>query len=467
MTTDELSQYLQSIEREDDYRVDCVLKQSDIETTERVFARSADGGEHGPYIRKRIARDSGMGDIYERIYRANKAGKRFAHIPYVLDFYRTEQDTVVVMEHVNGQTLADVVYERDPGVQLSVDLFPAICDAVSELHESFDPPIIHRDLKPSNVMIRNGVPFIIDFGIAREFHDASETDTTAFGTRAYAPPEQFGYEQTTVRSDVYTLGLLLYYLLVEQTPSPKVIRRRFEDDRIPEELRRVIVYATAFDPKERYESAAELKGAFKQAIAACLPVTAATAFSQDEGEPQPSADNGFAHPDLDIDDVQGTLHWRGAIPLHENEPPTPVNVEIHVSTADGSDIARAAVTPPMPQQAHDPFPATSKPPTKGRARNIAILIFLALLVLTSWRDAIDPSQVTNAYPAPYHQCLYFFCVPVLMAVLAYAGLNKERLVTRYPNVPWPTGKRTVIVGLAIFAFLLVVAYIFRIFAGMR
>ena len=126
--TDELSRYLQSIEREDDYRVDCVLKQSDSETTERVFARSADGGEHGPYIRKRIARDSGMGDIYERIYRANKAGKRFAHIPYVLDFYRTEQATVVVMEHVNGQTLADVVYERDPGVQLSVELFPAICD---------------------------------------------------------------------------------------------------------------------------------------------------------------------------------------------------------------------------------------------------------------------------------------------------------------------------------------------------
>lgn len=262
MTTDDLSQYLHSLEREDDYRVDCVLKQSDTETTERVFARTADGGEHGPYIRKYIVRDSGMGDIYERIYRANKEGEHFAHIPFVVDFYRTEQATVVVMEHVNGQTLADVVYERDPGVQLAMELFPAICDAVSELHESFYPPIIHRDLKPSNVMIRNGVPFIIDFGIAREYDGASDADTTAFGTRAYAPPEQFGYEQTTVRSDVYTLGLLLYYLLVEQTPTPKTIRGRFADSRIPDPLRQVMVHATAFDPKDRYVSAAAVKEAF-------------------------------------------------------------------------------------------------------------------------------------------------------------------------------------------------------------
>ena len=219
MAADELSQYLQSLEDEDNYRVDAILKQSELETTERVFRRTPDGNEHGPYIRKRIARDAGMGLVYQRIFEANRNGWHFTHLPFILDCHMTEQATVVVMEHVNGQTLAELVQERNPGLPLATEMFPMLCDAVSELHESFDPPIIHRDLKPSNIMVRNGIPVIIDFGIAREMHESEESDTTHLGTRGYAPPEQFGYEQTTVRSDVYTLGLLLYYLLEGQTPA--------------------------------------------------------------------------------------------------------------------------------------------------------------------------------------------------------------------------------------------------------
>ena len=454
MENDELAQHLESLRREDCYRVGAVLKQSAHEMTQQVYFVGENGAETGPYIRKFIARESGLGDIYERIYRVNKEGRRFAHIPYVLEFQRTDQAIVVVMEHVNGQTLADVVYERDPGVKLAAEVFPALCDAVSELHESFDPPIIHRDLKPSNIMLKNGVPVIIDFGIAREFHDAAETDTTTLGTRAYAPPEQFGYEQTTVRSDVYALGLLLYYLLVEQTPTPKAIRRGFADSRIPEALRQVIAYATAFDPKERYESAAELKEAFLRALATCAPVTATMSTAAERAA-------NTAESAADATGAQATFRWSGAVPLQQDAPLTPVNVEIHVSAPEefvaeaiaGETAPRAVSTIAPPH----PAPGISAPrspkqigvkATKGRARNVAIGIICLLFVLVSWSDAVNPSLVANSYPAPYHQYLYGFTVPLVFVLCAYAGLDKGRLCRNYPQIPWPTGGRAILLGVA-------------------
>ncbi|MBO4352381.1 MAG: protein kinase, partial [Eggerthellaceae bacterium] len=228
--SDDLSRYLDSLERESRYRVEAVLKESDFETTQRVFL--ADGGaERGPFIRKFIKRDKGLGVAYERIYEAQLAGRTFKHMPSILECYPHDENTVVVMEFVEGETLQDLVYRLDPSVELAQAVFPPLCDAVRELHESFDPPLIHRDLKPSNVIVSfdsaedNMVlqfdktsstqckVTIIDFGIAREYDEEALEDTAHFGTRDFAPPEQFGYGQTSESSDVYALGLLLFFCL--------------------------------------------------------------------------------------------------------------------------------------------------------------------------------------------------------------------------------------------------------------
>lgn len=74
---------------------------------------------------------------------------------------------------------------------------------------------------------------IIDFGIARAFREGAAGDTAHFGTRCYAPPEQFGYGQTDERSDVYALGMLLYYLLAERDPSPSVAAAGFAGPEVP------------------------------------------------------------------------------------------------------------------------------------------------------------------------------------------------------------------------------------------
>lgn len=89
---------------------------------------------------------------------------------------------------------------------------------------------------------------IIDFGIARAFREGAAGDTAHFGTRCYAPPEQFGYGQTDERSDVYALGMLLYYLLAERDPSPSVAAAGFAGPEVPFALRPVLQRACAFDP---------------------------------------------------------------------------------------------------------------------------------------------------------------------------------------------------------------------------
>ena len=378
MAADELSQYLQSLEDEDNYRVDAILKQSELETTERVFRRTPDGNEHGPYIRKRIARDAGMGLVYQRIFEANRNGWHFTHLPFILDCHMTEQATVVVMEHVNGQTLAELVQERNPGLPLATEMFPMLCDAVSELHESFDPPIIHRDLKPSN------------------------------GTRGYAPPEQFGYEQTTVRSDVYTLGLLLYYLLEGQTPTQTILRQQFESPHIPFELQRVMVYATKFDPKERYESVAELKTAFHIALATCAPITA-------------------------------TMNTSRATAARQSQPVLP--------EVNPTPMVSETPTNARPQTGRA-IGATSK---QGRVRNIAVAMFFTLLVITSFSFVIDPSRSSRQYPPLYHAFLFGVLEPVLFTAVAYAFLDKNGLQARYPAVNWlrGTGTRNLLIAVIV------------------
>ena len=265
--SDELEEHLSSLARDECYRVDAVLKRSSFETTQRVYFVGANGSEQGPYVRK-FLEGEGLGGAYERIWRAQRAGRRFLHLPRIVECYSAGERRVVVMEHVKGETLAEAVYRRDPSVALAGEVFPSLCDAARELHEGFDPPLIHRDLKPSNVMLAPGGLALIDFGIARSFDEGAEADTRRFGTRAYAPPEQFGFGQTDERSDVYALGLLLYFCLTEQTPDTAARARGYAHELVPEPLRAVVARAAAFDPAARYGSAAELKAAFDAAMGA-------------------------------------------------------------------------------------------------------------------------------------------------------------------------------------------------------
>lgn len=370
MTTDELSEYLDSLQREDCYRVERTLKSSDLETTQVVSFVGSNGSTTGPYIRKYIKQDAGMGGVYERLHAAQREGGRFKGLPAVLECYRHDDELVVVMEYLPGETLESAVHRCKPSLELAADVFPRLCDAVSELHEDFDPPIIHRDLKPSNVILSSKGLSVIDFGIAREYKEGADTDTSHFGTRAFAPPEQFGFGQTTVRSDVYALGMILFFCLTGVTPSAAAREGGFADPRIPEPVRAVIRQATELDPKERFASCAEMKRSFL-----------------------------------------GALPWR--------------------APAERPDPAAPPKTAP-PKAAFSPAAPRSGGPNPWGFRNVAAVVVTAILLASDVTALFNPTPRNASYPLLYNILTFGPFGISFFVAFGYTLLDKKRLAERYP-----------------------------------
>lgn len=317
MTSPDLQTCLANLEHDKHYRVAEMLKSSEFETTEVVVYEpdelSAESSIQpgARYIRKQIANASDAGSAYELLYLAEKQGRKLACAPRVLDCYDIPGYKVVILEYLEGETLDAWIAQHGAGEQTTRLLFPKLCDAVVQLHAAFEPALIHRDIKPSNIIILgdglatggtadrtvdgavdrlaaagrsdDGVADLsvrlLDFGIARVFNEESDCDTHALGTRSYAPPEQFGFGQTDVRSDVYALGAVLYFMLTGATPQASFSSQEKRDVFLRAAnpaLAAVIRKASAFDPLRRYQSAKELKTAFMQALpdAREKPVTA-------------------------------------------------------------------------------------------------------------------------------------------------------------------------------------------------
>ena len=151
---DDLELYLAAVAREGSYTVECPLGSGDSAgSTELVMFRGVDGAALGPFVRKRIDLATGVGGAYEALWAAERAGRRFRHLPRVAECYKTGSELVVVAEYVPGRTLEEEVAACGASPELARRIFPALCEAVGELHELFYPPLIHRDLKPQNVIV--------------------------------------------------------------------------------------------------------------------------------------------------------------------------------------------------------------------------------------------------------------------------------------------------------------------------
>ncbi len=180
-------------------------------------------------------------------------------LPRPLAYLEADGREYLVREYVEGICLYDLVASQGP---LSPDrvceVAASLCQVLQDLHGR-NPPVICRDIKPQNVVIDPaGRCHLIDLGAARRYRPQQQGDTVFLGTEATAPPEQFGYRQTDPRSDVYSLGMLLRYLLTGSfDPLP----------RIPGHARlcRLIHRCTAFDPADRYPSAGAVLRALKGA----------------------------------------------------------------------------------------------------------------------------------------------------------------------------------------------------------
>ncbi len=188
-------------------------------------------------------------------------------IPTIYDNFTHKNRSYLVMEFIDGQDLEEILAEykeflpEDRVVSWAIEL----CDVLSYLHNHKPQPIIFRDMKPSNVMIdQHNHVRLIDFGIARHFQPGEKG--TMIGTEGYSPPEQYRGEASPA-GDIYALGATLHHLLTKRDPrieppfsfAERPIRN--VNPLVSPELENVINTALAYDPKDRYPSAALMKEA--------------------------------------------------------------------------------------------------------------------------------------------------------------------------------------------------------------
>lgn len=206
-------------------------------------------------------------------------GLHYGKLPTFVEEYRNDKMICVVREYVQGVPLDILALEGRIPEQQAISICVQLCDILSYLHEQ-TPPVIHRDIKPQNIIMdENGTIKLIDFGISRVYNAGAQTDTVFYGTQGFAPPEQYGFSQTDNRSDIFSLGVLLCWLLTGKTDVGNAfgsIQNR--------RLAAVIKKCTAFSPKDRYADAAGVKEALtgrrtrRRAFAICSAAFAIAAL---------------------------------------------------------------------------------------------------------------------------------------------------------------------------------------------
>ena len=182
-------------------------------------------------------------EMYRRLTEVNSE--------YVARVYGTalvEDEFYAVLEFVQGTTLENHV--REHGFMTDGEMKEVILQVCGGLEAIHALGIIHRDINPNNIMLdENGRVKIIDFGISRIEKKAQSSDTQLLGTQGFAPPEQYGFSQTSVQSDIYSVGVLMNYLKTGCVPSEKTDGGAFAP---------VIIKCTQMDAGNRYRSTVEL-----------------------------------------------------------------------------------------------------------------------------------------------------------------------------------------------------------------
>src|SRR5947209_12809171 len=357
------------------------------------------------------------------------ASLRHPNIVQVYDFQVLPPSTsgpiaYLVMDYVEGQTLADYIRNTSAAGKFPSDsqllrLFTPICLAVDYAHEH---GIIHRDIKPANILLdsRNtkynpmGEPILTDFGIVKISGAATLTATgMSLGTPLYISPEQVQGHPGNEKSDIYTLGVMLYEMCTGSPPfhgsSPYTIMiqhiqtapppARSLNPRITPALEDFLTRCLAKDPEARFPNAASMAAGFAQALNLPIPEALRYSSSSITPEDQPT----FLGHGTDLATVRAEVNTpTGAVQptdlvsprLEASTPPAGIQATEMATLRDAasppSPLSYAPprtpvpVSPPVsgaPAAAPQPIPTPPRPPVRQRRGLLFIITAIVLVVL--------------------------------------------------------------------------------------
>ena len=271
-----------------------IVKGSKINDRYQIIKTLGEGGmanvylAHDNILDRNVAVKVLRGDLasdekfVRRFQREALSASSLSH-PNIVEMYDVGEDDgqyYIVMEYVDGKTLKQVLKQRGHlSVTEVVDIMLQVTDGMAHAHDAY---IIHRDIKPQNIMmLSNGMIKITDFGVATALNSTQLTQTNSvMGTVHYLPPEQANGKGSTIRSDIYSMGIMMYELLtglvpykgesaVEialkhlKEPLPSI---RKTNPSIPQSIENVIIKATAKNPKNRYTDARMMHEDLKTAL---------------------------------------------------------------------------------------------------------------------------------------------------------------------------------------------------------
>lgn len=251
-----------------------------------------------PYIGRTLAIKTIRFDIMGQPAAQEEAQKRFmrearsagnlSH-PNIVTIYEVGEDagtTYIAMEYIEGQSLEAIMAS---GMQFTPEEVTSLVEQVgSALDYSHQKGITHRDIKPGNILIDSeGVAHIVDFGIARIATSTMTQTSMVMGTPSYMSPEQIAGKKVDGRSDIFSLGTIMYELLTNEKPFPgenlttivyKIMNEtppppRVLSPEIPENLDAIVKKALAKNPRERYQSCKELLEDLRNIHAPAVPST--------------------------------------------------------------------------------------------------------------------------------------------------------------------------------------------------
>ncbi|MGH7595594.1 MAG: protein kinase domain-containing protein [bacterium] len=294
----------------DKFRLDAVLGEGGM----GIVYRAWDMVLERPVALKMIHRQHAPNKIsFQRFLAEAKILAKLDHpnIVQVHDLLEHEGNWFIVMQYIEGMTLAQIIEREGP---MPYQRFSPVCKQIlSALGYAHRAGVIHRDIKPGNVILaREGTVKVTDFGLAKSEHGLALTQSSAIaGTLYYMPPEQVkNLANVDHRSDLYALGMTLYEMLAGRTPfspgSPPVdimnaiLQEQFPPPGrlfafVPEPLSEIVMKALAKDPTKRYQNADEMLNAITQfeyqvdhATTGKLPAKKAVdTFSRDLSSPGP------------------------------------------------------------------------------------------------------------------------------------------------------------------------------------